>query len=161
MGRLIFNTGGQPIYLDDMQSLQAQITNLQRVVCRLLALHKSSPSNGTIWEGDVAILPPSSWDDSRHGFVIRNGEIISCYCMMGVAGDELNYTGAVRVWIHKNTTTRTMEDGTTKAVEESYSADMWAVADENDMAGEYPAAVSSTYIAHWRDAWVFAPASEE
>lgn len=106
MKKLIFNEGGQPIYLDDLETLQSN--NLDQIVGLFRGIMEKT--NGVIF-----LFNPFQYGAYSYGpnsFVYVNGEIIK------TTGESIIDTSNNGIYLHvytENTDDRVMEDGQSKS----------------------------------------------
>ena len=150
MKTLQFNTGGQPIFLEDLGVLQSQNDALRNTL-DLFVRHMTGKSE------PLGILDPSKWDDHMHGYIYWHGVILPCTLLVAVPGEnEGEYTypsDSIKIVIRKNDTSRVMADGTTKVCTTEYRATSRAVDDETVSADD----VHTYTLTDWRDYIIFAP----
>lgn len=153
MKKLLFNNGGQPIYLEDLEALQAQVENLQKTI-HWLFLHVARIAQ----DSKVVMYP------AVQGFsiteIIYKGDSIPCTTL----ADHANPNGCpVRVIIKKiNVQKRTLQSGSAAECSYMLRAYVYPVTDENDTSySSYTEGMSNIvdniYIANWRDCTAFPP----
>jgi hypothetical protein len=154
MKKLLFNNGGQPIYLEDLEALQAQVENLQKTIHRLF-LHVAR-----IAQDSKVVMYPAVQGFSFPEEIIYKGDSIPCTSL----ADHGNPNGCpVRVIIKKiNVKMRTLQSGSAAECSYMLRAYIYPVTDENDTSYSFfteamSNIVDNIYIANWRDCTVFSP----